>query len=54
MSKPYLGLEPSTYKILLQHVTHIIHNAWEVNFNLPFSKFTTQISGVRQLIDFSA
>ncbi|MCJ1438984.1 hypothetical protein MMC27_008374 [Xylographa pallens] len=54
MSEPYLGLEPSTYKTLLQHATHVIHNAWEVNFNLPFSKFATQIFGVRQLIDFSS
>ena len=34
-------------------VTHIIHNAWAVNFNLPLQAFEGLISGVRCLIEAS-
>ncbi|KAK4494265.1 hypothetical protein PRZ48_014563 [Zasmidium cellare] len=54
-SKQYLGLDTLLYKDLLKDVTHIIHNAWEVNFNLPVQHFERpHICGVRQLVDFSA
>ncbi|KAL8928039.1 MAG: hypothetical protein Q9172_001094 [Xanthocarpia lactea] len=40
---------------LLGDVTHIVHNAWEVNFNLPLASFEIpHLLGVRQFIDFSA
>ncbi|KAF8993889.1 hypothetical protein BDQ17DRAFT_1431390 [Cyathus striatus] len=32
--------------------THIIHNAWPVNFNLSLQSFETSIAGLRRLIDF--
>lgn len=36
-------------------MTHILHNAWPVNFNLSLDSFAdTHIHGVRQLVDFSA
>ena len=35
-------------------VTHIIHNAWTVNFNLPLQSYEGQIAGVRRLIDVCA
>ncbi|USW56801.1 Putative AMP-dependent synthetase/ligase, fatty acyl-coenzyme A reductase, NAD-binding protein [Septoria linicola] len=55
LSRPYLGLDIADYKDFLGRATHIIHNAWNVNFNLPLSYFDTpHIQGVRQLIDFSA
>ena len=53
-SKPRLGIKPIVYIRLLQDVTHVIHNAWDVNFNLPLSNFAPQLYGVRQLIDFSS
>lgn len=54
-SKQYLGLDAAMYKALLSSVTHILHNAWHVNFNLPIQHFESpHISGVSQLIDFSA
>ena len=54
MSKPLLGLPKPTYDELLQQVTHVIHNAWAVDFNLSLSSFEeTHIRGVRQFIDFS-
>ncbi|THV50449.1 hypothetical protein BGAL_0150g00130 [Botrytis galanthina] len=41
--------------LLGEEVTHIIHNAWHVDFNLSFSQMgATHIRRVRQLIDFSA
>jgi nucleoside-diphosphate-sugar epimerase len=51
-----LGLDDSTgtkYKELLQNVTHLIHNAWAVDFNRHFSTFGPQIQGVRNLIEFT-
>ena len=35
-------------------VTHIIHNAWTVNFNLPLQSYETQIAGVRRLVEMCA
>lgn len=55
LSQEYLGLGLEVYKALLRNVTHIVHNAWEVNFNLPLASFETpHLLGVRQSIDFSA
>ncbi|KAI3330907.1 NAD(P)-binding protein [Ustulina deusta] len=54
LSKSYFGLPATTYKELLDHVTHIIHNAWQVDFNLSIHSFTRHISFVRRLIDFSS
>ncbi|KAK0499795.1 hypothetical protein EDD18DRAFT_1442304 [Armillaria luteobubalina] len=34
-------------------VTHIIHNAWRVDFNLGLSSFESNIRGLRKLIDIS-
>ena len=52
LSKPCLGLDETTYDELLRSVTHIIHTAWDVNFNRSFDFFAkTYIRGVRQLID---
>lgn len=39
---------------ILSSVTHIIHNAWTVNFNLPLQAFEDQLVGVRKLIDVRA
>lgn len=55
LSQPYLGLNIATYRKLLRDVSHIIHNAWSVDFNQPLESFApTHIAGVRGLIDFSA
>ena len=54
LSREYLGLKPKEYRSLLAKVTHILHNAWEVNFNLPLTSFETpHVLGIRQYIDFS-
>ncbi|MCJ1306689.1 hypothetical protein MMC25_000332 [Agyrium rufum] len=51
---PLLGLSYEIYTHLLQTTTHILHNAWTVNFNLPLAFFETQVRGVRHFIDFAA
>lgn len=54
-SKPLLGLDQAIYDGLLSQITHIIHNAWTVNFNLSLSTFArTNIVGLNTLIQFSA
>ncbi|KAJ2994174.1 hypothetical protein NUW58_g1629 [Xylaria curta] len=53
-SKTYFGLTVTIYKQLLDQVTHVIHNAWQVDFNLSIHSFTEHISFVRRLIDFSS
>lgn len=52
-SQPYFGLSRSIYSLLLHSTTHILHNAWEVNFNLSLKSFEPHVNGVRQFIDFS-
>ncbi|KAL8696958.1 MAG: hypothetical protein Q9224_002531 [Gallowayella concinna] len=52
-SNPHFGLDESDYEILLKDATDIVHNAWEVNFNLPLESFEPHLSGVQQLIEFS-
>ncbi|VUC25540.1 unnamed protein product [Clonostachys rosea] len=53
LSLRHFGLESSTYKELIRNVTHVVHNAWQVNFNLSLESFAGQIAGVRRLIEFS-
>ncbi|TGO51934.1 hypothetical protein BCON_0151g00080 [Botryotinia convoluta] len=54
-TEAWLGIKLDQYKELLNEVTHIIHNAWHVDFNMSFSQMgATHIRRVRQLIDFSA
>ncbi|GAW00066.1 acetyl- synthetase-like protein [Lentinula edodes] len=54
LSDPNLGLSASTKQELESKVTHIIHGAWRLDFNLPVERFSkTEIAGVRHLIDLS-
>ncbi|RDW77667.1 hypothetical protein BP6252_05720 [Coleophoma cylindrospora] len=53
MSKVDFGLEKPAYDELLQNTTHIIHNQWQVDFNLSVSSFEPHIRGVRNFVDFS-
>lgn len=49
-----LGLPTSVYAELTSSVDAIIHNAWEVNFNLGLDHFeSVHIQGVRRLVDLS-
>ena len=54
-AKPYFGLSQINYRKLLKDATHILHNAWLVNFNQTLDSFSgTHVHGVRQLINFSS
>ncbi|KAL8670081.1 MAG: hypothetical protein Q9168_005366 [Polycauliona sp. 1 TL-2023] len=53
-SQPHLGLDQTTgYQALLEETTDVVHNAWEVNFNLSLQSFEPHLAGVQQLIEFS-
>ena len=53
LTKSNFGLPNESFDEMLETVTHIVHNAWEVNFNLSLQSFFPHIEGVRRLIDFS-
>lgn len=55
VAKEKFGLESKLYEEMLTNVTHIVHNAWVVDFNLALDSFgEDQVVGVLQLIRFSA
>jgi len=49
-----LGLDESNITELKSSLTHIIHNAWKLDFNLSLSSFESQIMSTRSLIDFAS
>ncbi len=56
LDAPQLGLSrQGSFDTLKEGaITHIIHNAWPVNFNMALASFESHIAGVRALIDFAA
>ena len=54
LSQPSLGLSSSDLSTLKSEVSIIIHNQWQVDFNLAISSFTPHVQGVRNLIDVAA
>ncbi|GJE91046.1 acetyl-CoA synthetase-like protein [Phanerochaete sordida] len=48
-----LGLPDDIYEQICNSVTHIIHNAWTVNFNLALSFFEPNIKTLRNLMDLA-
>jgi thioester reductase-like protein len=50
---PNFGLDGQTYEDLLGSVTHVIHNAWPVDFNMSLQSFTACLDGVLGLISFA-
>ncbi|KAL8965587.1 MAG: hypothetical protein Q9197_006448, partial [Variospora fuerteventurae] len=53
LSDPVLGLDEATYAKIRSSVTHIIHAAWPVNFQLPLSSFESHVQGLHNLLDLS-
>lgn len=53
LSSPKLGLTDPTYQGLLSKVTHIIHCAWPVTFQLALGAFESSIQGVHNLLQLS-
>lgn len=55
LSLPSLGLDRVVLDEMLSRLTHIIHSAWAVNFNLPLLSFEPQhIRGVYNLLEHIA
>jgi thioester reductase-like protein len=55
LGEPDFGLGQGAYDELIKTVTHVIHNAWHVDFNMAVESFEkTHIAGIRHLIDFLA
>ncbi|KAJ3847468.1 hypothetical protein EV368DRAFT_51127 [Lentinula lateritia] len=46
------GLEAEIFNEMTISVTHIIHNAWRVDFNPGLSSFESHIKGLRRIVDF--
>jgi len=54
-SKPYLGIGHQKYSQLTEEVTHIIHNAWTVDFNRSFDSFlSTDLARLTNLVQLAA
>ncbi|KAJ7870004.1 hypothetical protein B0H13DRAFT_2557202 [Mycena leptocephala] len=53
VSRPGFGLATPVYQQMHQGVTHIVHTAWPVDFNLALRSFEPNIKGLRNLLDFS-
>ncbi|CAE6439212.1 unnamed protein product [Rhizoctonia solani] len=53
LEDPKLGLDNEVYDEIRGGATIIIHNAWQVNFNLSLQSFEPSIRGVRNLLDLA-
>ncbi|KAI0702388.1 acetyl-CoA synthetase-like protein [Cerioporus squamosus] len=53
LHEPGFGLEPSAFSEIQRSITHIMHNAWKVDFNLSISSFEHDIQGARNLVDLA-
>ncbi|KAJ6553311.1 hypothetical protein B0H19DRAFT_1263705 [Mycena capillaripes] len=53
VSKLGFDLPAPVYREMQQGVTHIIHTAWPVDFNLALASFEPNMKGLRNLVDFS-
>lgn len=54
LSQIDLGLGKGKYDELSKTATVILHNAWQVDFNLTLESFKPQIQGLKNLLDFAA
>ncbi|THH31711.1 hypothetical protein EUX98_g2485 [Antrodiella citrinella] len=53
MSADKIGLSDDTYGKISKSITHIIHNAYRVNFNLALASFESNVKAARSLIDLA-
>jgi len=49
LDQPHLGLDEATYEVLRIRTTLFIHNAWPVNFLLPFKAFRPHFDGLTNI-----
>ncbi|OSD00953.1 acetyl-CoA synthetase-like protein [Trametes coccinea BRFM310] len=53
LHEPGFGLDPSLLAEVRQSVTHIMHNAWRVDFKLSIQSFEADLQGARNLVDLA-
>ncbi|KAL8649833.1 MAG: hypothetical protein Q9226_005412 [Calogaya cf. arnoldii] len=53
LTLPSFGLDESTFSDMQSSITHIIHAAWPVNFQLPLPSFESHIQGLHNLLQLS-
>ncbi|KAH9933650.1 male sterility protein-domain-containing protein [Epithele typhae] len=53
ISRPDFGLQPELLDEIRNSVTVLVHNAWQVNFNLPIASFDLFLRSLRYLADFA-
>ncbi|KAJ6545363.1 hypothetical protein B0H19DRAFT_1266811 [Mycena capillaripes] len=53
LNAPRFALCEQDFEALRANVTLIVHNAWQVNFNVSLSTMEPLVAGTRQLIDFA-
>ncbi|KAI0764139.1 hypothetical protein BD413DRAFT_673489 [Trametes elegans] len=53
LHEPEFGITPELLDEVRRSVTHILHNAWKVDFNLSLPSFEVDIQGARNLVDLA-
>ncbi|RDX45075.1 hypothetical protein OH76DRAFT_1028834 [Lentinus brumalis] len=53
VGKAKLGISDDVYVKLSSELTHIVHNAWLLNFNLFLPSFEPHVAGVRAVLDLA-
>ncbi|KAI0350281.1 acetyl-CoA synthetase-like protein [Trametes cingulata] len=53
LHEPDFGIDPLLLDEVRRSVTHILHNAWKVDFNLSLDSFEVDIQGARNLVDLA-
>ncbi|KAI1373464.1 hypothetical protein F4677DRAFT_462219 [Hypoxylon crocopeplum] len=51
--KTNAGLDRHTYQQLSRSVTHIVHNAWPMDFNRPLSSFEAHFQSLKSLLNLA-
>ena len=51
LARDFFGLSEDVFTVVKKTVTHVIHNAWKVDFNHRLPSFETHIANTRRLID---
>ena len=52
-SSPKLGLSDADYTWLSERITHIVHNAWPMNFKMHVASYESQFRGLQNLLQLA-
>ncbi|THV08176.1 acetyl-CoA synthetase-like protein [Dendrothele bispora CBS 962.96] len=53
LSEERFGLEENVFEGMKEELTHIIANAWRVDFNLGLTSFESDVKGLRYMVDLA-